>query len=99
MTTTRSLRFALCALLLLAPLATLAAQEADMMKDDGSFYISAAYGVALPADRKIGGATVWTDLGFLGGRVGVGYSIFGFRPEPATGWPPSRTRRGSTPSP
>ncbi len=88
MITNRSLRFALCALLLLAPLATLAAQEMqdDMMKDDGSFYVSAAYGVALPGDREIGDNTVSTDLGFLGGRVGVGYSIFGFRPELSAGY-------------
>ena len=86
MITNRSLRFALCALLLLAPLATLAAQDADMMKDDGSFYVSAAYGVALPADRGIGKKTVLTDLGFLGGQIGVGYSIFGFRPELSAGY-------------
>ena len=88
MITNRSLRFALCALLLLAPLATLAAQEMqdDMMKDDGSFYVSAAYGVALPGNREIGDNTVSTDLGFLGGRVGVGYSIFGFRPELSAGY-------------
>ena len=88
MITNRSLRFALCALLLLAPLATLAAQEMqdDMMKDDGSFYISAAYGVALPGDREIDSAKVLTDLGFLGGQVGVGYSIFGFRPELSAGY-------------
>ena len=86
MITNRSLRFALCALLLLAPLATLAAQDADMMKDDGSFYVSAAYGVALPADREIGKKTVSTDLGFLGGQIGVGYSIFGFRPELSAGY-------------
>ena len=55
MITNRSLRFALCAFLLLAPLATLAAQEMqdDMMKDDGSFYISGAYSAALPAERDI----------------------------------------------
>ena len=53
MITNRSLRFALCALLLLAPLATLAAQEMqdDMMKDDGSFYITGAYSAALPAEE------------------------------------------------
>ena len=86
MITNRSLRFAFCALLLLAPLATLAAQDADMMKDDGSFYVSAAYGVALPANREIGKKTVSTDLGFLGGQIGVGYSIFGFRPELSAGY-------------
>ena len=89
MITNRSLRFALCALLLLAPLATLAAQEMQddmMMKDDGSFYVTAAYGVALPADRKIDNETISTDLGFLGGQIGVGYSIFGFRPELSVGY-------------
>ncbi len=83
MMTARSLRSALCACLLLAPLATLAAQE---MKDDGSFSISAAYGVAFPADRTIDGRTVSTDLGFVSGRFGVGYSIFGFRPELSVGY-------------
>ena len=81
--TARSLRSTLCACLLLAPLATLAAQE---MKDDGSFSISAAYGVAFPADRTIDGRTVSTDLGFVSGRFGVGYSIFGFRPELSVGY-------------
>jgi opacity protein-like surface antigen len=104
MMTARSLRSSLCACLLLAPLATLAAQE---MKDDGSFSISAAYGVAFPADRTIDGRTVSTDLGFVSdaadsfpamiatrslrfalcaGRFGVGYSIFGFRPELSVGY-------------
>ena len=88
MLTTRSLRFATYACLLLAPLATLAAQEMhdDMMKQDGSFSISAGYGVALPAERTIDGRTVSTDLGFVGGRFGVGYSIFGFRPELSVGY-------------
>ena len=88
MITNRSLRFALCACLLLAPLATLAAQEMqdDMMGNDEGLYITAAYGVAVPADREIDGETVSTDLGFLGGRVGVGYSIFGFRPELSAGY-------------
>ena len=101
MITNRSLRFALCALLLLAPLATLAAQDADMMKDDGSFYISAAYGVALPGDREIDSAKVLTDLGFLGARSASAtrYSGSARSFPPATGWPPSRTRRGRIPSP
>ena len=88
MLTTRSLRFATYACLLLAPLATLAAQEMhdDMMKQDGSFSISAGYGVALPAERTIDSRTVSTDLGFVGGRFGVGYSIFGFRPELSVGY-------------
>ena len=81
-------RFALCAGLLLAPLGILAAQDMDdgMMKDDGSFSVSVAYGVALPADRTIDGRTISTDLGFVGARFGVGYTIFGFRPELSVGY-------------
>ena len=88
MTTTRSLRFVLCAGLLLAPLGILPAQDADdgMMKDDGSFSISAGYGVALPAEQTIGDRTISTDLGFVGGRFAVGYAIFGFRPELSVGY-------------
>ncbi len=88
MITNRSLRFALCACLLLAPLATLAAQEMD---DDGSFYISGAYGAALPAERDIllgesNTFAVGTGIGFLGGQIGVGYAIAGFRPEISVGY-------------
>ena len=86
---TRSLRFALCACLLLAPLGILAAQDdmdGGVMQDDGSFSISAGYGVALPAERTIGDRTISTDLGFVGGRFGVGYTIFGFRPELSVGY-------------
>ena len=83
MINTRSYRFALCACLLLAPLATLAAQE---MGSDEGLYIGAGYGIALPADREIDGRTVSTDLGFVGGRFGVGYTIFGFRPELSVGY-------------
>jgi opacity protein-like surface antigen len=87
MIATRSLRFALCALLLLAPLATLAAQEMD---DDGSFYISGAYSAALPAERDILGQSntvaAGTGIGFLGGQIGVGYAIAGFRPEISVGY-------------
>ena len=81
-------RFALCAGLLLAPLGILAAQDMGdgTMKDDGSFSISAAYGVALPAELKIDKRTISTDLGFVGGRFGVGYSISGFRPELSAGY-------------
>ena len=84
----RGLRFVLCACLLLAPLGILAAQDMDdgMMEDDGSFSISAGYGVALPAERTIGDRAVSTDLGFVGGRFGVGYTIFGFRPELSVGY-------------
>ena len=83
----RGLRFALCALLLLAPLAALSAQDVqdDMMKDDGSFYVSGAYSAALPAERDVFDGmdtiSVGTGIGLLGGRIGVGYAIAGFRPE------------------
>ena len=93
MITNRSLRFALCALLLLAPLATLAAQEMqdDMMKDDGSFFVSGAYSAALPAERDIlldqsNTVAIGTGIGFLGGQIGVGYAIAGFRPEISVGY-------------
>ena len=88
MTTTRSLRGTLCACLLLAPLATLAAQELHeaMVGRDEGVSISAGYGVALPADRVVDGRTVSTDLGFVSGRFGVGYAIFGFRPELSVGY-------------
>ena len=88
MTITRSLRFVLFACLLLAPLGILAAQDMDdgVMKDDGSFSVGAGYGVALAADQKIDGRTIPTDLGFVSGRFGVGYTIFGFRPELSVGY-------------
>ena len=95
MITNRSVRCALCALLLLAPLATLAAQKMDddMMKDDGSFYITAAYSVALPDERDIldqgdqsKTVAVGTGFGSLGGQVGVGYAIAGLRPEISFGY-------------
>lgn len=56
------------------------------MRSDAEFSISAGYGVALPADRTIGDRTISTDLGFVGGRFGVGYTIFGFRPELSVGY-------------
>lgn len=91
MITNRSLRFALCALLLLAPLATLAAQEMDdMMQDDEGFYISAAYAVTMPGERdvSVGDTTraIGTEFGILGGRFGVGYGVAGFRPEVSVGY-------------
>ena len=88
MTTARSLRFLLCACLLLASLGVLAAQDVDdgTMEDDGSLSISAAYGVALPAVREIDDRRISTELGFVGGRFGVGYTIFGFRPELSVGY-------------
>ena len=69
--------------LLLAPLANLAAQE--VMEGSG-IYVSAAYGIALPADRTIGEETLTTEVGLLGGQAGVGLHLFGFRPELAAGY-------------
>ena len=85
MNTNRGLRFALCAGLLLAPLATLPAQDMGMGGDDG-FYASVNYGVTLPADLTFGTDAFKTDIGFLGGRLSVGYAIFGFRPELSGGY-------------
>ena len=91
MITNRSLLFAFCALLLLAPLATLSAQEMDdMMGSDEGFYISAAYSAALPGERDVldtaNTVAVGTGIGFLGGQFGVGYMIAGFRPEVSVGY-------------
>ena len=91
MITNRSLRFAFCALLLLAPLAALSAQEMDdMMGSDEGFYISAAYSAALPGERDVldpaNTVSVGTEFGFLGGQFGVGYAIAGFRPEVSVGY-------------
>ncbi len=78
----RGLRIALCALLLLAPLAALSAQEMDdTMMDDGPFYVSAAYSAALPAERDVFNGdriTVGAGAGLLGGRIGVGYPTVGY---------------------
>ena len=86
--TIRSRRFFLCACLLIAPLGILAAQDMDdgVTGNDEGFSVTAGYGVALPADREIDGRTVSTDLGFVSGRFGVGYTIFGFRPELSVGY-------------
>ena len=91
MITNRSLRFALCAALLLAPLATLAAQQpGGGAPDDDGFFIAANYGASFPADRDIIGpsGTLGTksNLGWLGGRFSLGYAIFGFRPEVSVGY-------------
>ena len=77
------LRVAVCALLALAPLANLAAQEET---PGGGIYISAAYGIVLPADRTIGEETLTTDVGLLGGHAGVGFHVLGFRPELSAGY-------------
>ncbi len=90
MITNRSLRFALCTLLLLAPLATLAAQEMDMMQDDEGFYITAGYSAATPGtivgSNEDTSASVGTGFGYLGGRFGIGYAVAGFRPEASVGY-------------
>lgn len=91
MITNRSLRFALCALLLLAPLATLAAQEMQdtMMGNDEGFYLTAAYAAAMPVmidgSDEATTVSVGTDFAYLGGRFGVGYAVAGFRPEVSVG--------------
>ena len=79
-------RFALCALLLTAPLATVAAGG---MMDAGDFYASLNYDVAFPGERGITTGegndlrevNLETGIGFLGAQLGVGYAISGFRPE------------------
>ena len=77
------LRVTAGALLMLAPLANLAAQEETQ---GGGVYISAAYGIALPADRTIGQETLTTEVGLLGGHAGFGLHLFGFRPELTAGY-------------
>jgi hypothetical protein len=94
----RRLHFVLCACLLLAPLGILAAQDMDdgMMEDDGSFSISAGYGVALPADRTIGDRTISTWASWVGGSASVTPSSDSDPSCPsATAWPTSRTRMNS----
>jgi len=87
MTTTGGIRSALCVCLVLVPLATVAAQVLPDETSGGTgLYVSAAYGVALPADRTIGEEKLGTELGFLGGQVGLGFHLFGFRPELAAGY-------------
>ena len=86
MTTTCSRRFALCVCLLLAPLATLAAQAHDDSNGGTGLYVSAAYGIALPADRTIGEETLTTEVGLIGGHAGIGFHLLGFRPELAAGY-------------
>ena len=85
----RGLRIALCAVLLLAPLAALSAQEMDdTMTDEGSFFVSAAYAATLPVEADVFNGdriTLGTGAGLLAGRIGVGYAIAGFRPEISVG--------------
>lgn len=77
------LRIALCALLLAAPLATVAAGGI------GDVYASLNYDVAFSGERGVTVGTgaeaveanIETDFGFLGAQLGIGYAISGFRPE------------------
>lgn len=88
--THRRLRFALCALLVSAPLTTLAADNHGMFSA-GSFYASLNWDVAFSAQRELAQldddgkdvlvADIETGFGFLGAQIGVGYAISGFRPE------------------
>ena len=96
MTTNRS-GFLFCILMMLIPFAALAEGQADhgaMASTDG-FVVSASYGVALPGtvtvhlappDESKSEADAGTDWGLLGGRLGIGYAISGFRPELAFGY-------------
>ncbi len=92
MITDRSLRFALCAALLLAPLAALAQQPGGGTPNDDGFFVTGSYGASLPADREIIGPDsaytlgVKSNVGWLGGRFSLGYAIFGFRPEVSVGY-------------
>ena len=62
----------------------------DTMTDDGSFYISGAYSAALPGERDVfdesNRVSDGTGFGLLGGQIGVGYAIAGFRPEISVGY-------------
>ena len=84
------------AVLLLAPLAAFAEGQSDyaMMGSRDGVYVGASYGLAVPGTTTFhvphGGdqtdADAGTDWGLLGGRLGVGYSISGFRPELSFGY-------------
>ena len=95
--TIKRLRLLCGAVLLLAPLAAFAEGQSDypMMATSDGMYVAASYGLALPSTIMLsvphgGGvqtdADAATDWGVLGGRLGVGYSISGFRPELAFGY-------------
>ena len=91
MITDRSLRFALCAALLLAPLAALAQQPGGGTPNDDGFFVTGSYGASLPADREVTGSDkrtlgVKSNVGWLGGRLSLGYAVFGFRPEVSIGY-------------
>lgn len=100
MTITRTIKRLglLCgAVLLLAPLAAFAEGQSDypMMATADGMYVAASYGLALPGTTTLHvphgndvqtDADAGTDWGLLGGRLGVGYSLSGFRPELAFGY-------------
>ena len=71
---------ALCAVLLLAPFATLVAE---------GLYFSVSTGMVLPAEREVSTTTSTlayeTDFGWPG-QIGVGYAVSGFRPEISFGY-------------
>ena len=80
---------ALCAVLLLAPFATLAAE---------GLYFSVSTGMVLPAEREVSTrtSTLAYETGFgWPGQIGVGYAVSGFRPEISFGYrrAPSSTFR------
>ena len=80
---------ALCAVLLLAPFATLAAE---------GLYFSVSTGMVLPAEREVSTrtSTLAYETGFgWPGQIGVGYAVSGFRPEMSFGYrrAPSTTFR------
>ena len=84
-----NLVIALCAVLLLAPLASLTAE---------GLYFSVSTGMVLPAEREVSTrtSTLAYETGFgWPGQFGVGYAVSGFRPEISFGYrrAPSTTFR------
>ena len=100
MTTTRTtikrLGLLLGTALLLAPLAAFAEGQSDygMMGSGDGMYVGGSYVLAVPGTTTfhfpVGDiqtdADAGTDWGLLGGRLAVGYSISGFRPELSFGY-------------
>ena len=92
--------FVFCIIALaLVPLTAHAEGQADSgaMGGGDGLYVTAGYALALPgtatfhlpdpgAPTFVTDADTGTDWGFLGGRLGVGYAISGFRPELAFGY-------------
>ena len=101
MTTTRTtikrLGLLLGTALLLAPLAAFAEGQSDygMMGSGDGMYVGGSYVLAVPGPTTFHipnpndtqtDADAGTDWGLLGGRLAVGYSISGFRPELSFGY-------------